>query len=65
MQLAHGVVEQAGEAEAQVEAAGVDLAQVVEDAELQRLLVAGEHPGQLQQHLVGEHGDGGEEFFGG
>ena len=65
MQLAHGVVEQAGVAAAQIEAPSVDLAQVVEDAELQRLLVAGEHPGLLQQHLIGEHGDGGEEFLGG
>ena len=48
-----------------MEAPGVDFAQVVEDVEQQRLLVAGEHPGLFQQHLIGEHGDGGEEFFGG
>ena len=52
-QLAHRVVEQAGEPEAQVQVARVDLAQVVEDGELQRLLVQDEGPGVRQQHLVG------------
>ena len=48
-----------------MEAAGVDFAEVVEDAELQRLLVACEHFGPFQQHLIGEHGKRGDEFVGG
>ena len=54
-----GVVEQAGEPEAQVQVARLDLAQVVEDGELQRLLVQDEGSGMRQQHLVGEPGEGG------
>ena len=64
-QFVHRVVEQAGEAEAQVEVARLDLAQVVEDGELQRLLVQDEGPGVRQQHLVGEPGEGGGEAGGG
>ena len=60
-QFAHRVVEQAGAAEAQVQVARLDLAQVVEDGELQRLLVQDEGPGVRQQHLVGEPGEGGGE----
>ena len=41
-QFAYCVVEQAGEPEAQVQVARLDLAQVVEDGELQRLLVQDE-----------------------
>ena len=55
------MVKQAGEPEAQVQVARVDLAQVVEDGELQRLLVQDEGPGVRQQHLVGEPGERGGE----
>ena len=44
-----------------MQVARVDLAQVVEDGELQRLLVQDEGPGVRQQDLVGEPGEGGGE----
>ena len=56
-QFTHRVVEQAGEAAAQIEAAGVDLPHVVQDENLQRLLVPGEREGLRQEHPIRERGD--------
>ena len=44
-----------------MEAARLDLAQVVEDHDLQRLLVPGELPRLRQEEVVRELGDGGPE----
>ena len=43
-----------------MEAARFDLAQVVEDQDLQRQLVAGERLSVRQEEVIGERGDGGQ-----
>ncbi len=57
-QFMHHVVEQTAVPARQVEAARLDLAQVVEDQDLQRLLVAGELHGLRQEEVVGKRGNG-------
>ena len=58
-ELAHRVVEQAGAASLQVQAAGLDFGQVVDDGALQVALVVDQRAGLAQQLAVGEHTDGG------
>ena len=58
-ELAHRVVEQAGEASLQIQAARLDLGQVVDDGALQVPFVADQVPGLPQQLAVGEGADGG------
>ena len=60
VEFVHDVVEQAAVAAAQVEAASLDLAQVVEDQDLQGLFVARELFGLHQEQVVGQLGDGRE-----
>ena len=57
-QFVHHVVEQTAVPARQVEEARLDLAQVVEDQDLQRLLVAGELHGLRQEEVVGKRGNG-------
>ena len=61
VQFVHHVVEQTAVRAAQVEAAHLDLAQVVEDQDLQRLLVPRKLPRLRQEEVIGERGDGGPE----
>ena len=58
-ELAHRVVEQAGEASLQMQAARLDLGQVVDDGALQVPFVADQVAGLPQQLAVGECADGG------
>ena len=54
-----GVVEQAGAAPLQIQPAGINLGQVVDDGALQVALVADQGTGRSQQLAVGEGADGG------
>ncbi|MCY4377317.1 MAG: hypothetical protein OXC31_26460, partial [Spirochaetaceae bacterium] len=58
-ELAHRVVEQAGAATLQVQPAGFDLGQVVDDGALQVAFVEDQGAGLTQQLAVGERADGG------
>ena len=60
-ELAHRVVEQAGEASFQIQPARLDLGQVVDDGALQVPFVADQVPGLPQQLAVGEGADGGRD----
>ena len=60
-ELAHRVVEQAGEASLQIQAARLDLGQVVDDGALQVPFVADQVPGLPQELAVGEGADGGRD----
>ena len=61
-ELAHHVVEQAGEAAAEIQPARVDLAQMVDDGDLELLFEVRQFPGLRKQRVVAEAGDGGGEF---
>ena len=58
-QFTHRVIEHAGAAEGQVQAAAFNLAQVVTDDGFDMVFDRGQFLGPLQQKVVGEGGDGG------